>query len=59
VEEPERPTEFICWICSKSISLQQLEQETTDALGSPVHKTCYSKMLLEEKAKRKAAGRSR
>jgi len=48
-------TTFICWICSKPMSLEECEKETRDALGYPVHHDCYAKLMQEEKAKRKAA----
>jgi hypothetical protein len=53
--EPERLTTFNCWICGKTMSLEQCGLETRDALGYPVHKACHSSMMMEEKAKRKAA----
>jgi hypothetical protein len=37
------------------MSLEECEKETRDAIGYPVHKACYAKMMQEEKAKRKAA----
>jgi hypothetical protein len=49
----DRLTIFACWICNKTIPLE--ECDTTDALGYPVHKDCYSKLMLEEKQKCKAA----
>jgi hypothetical protein len=53
--EPERLTTFICWLCKKPMSLEECEKETRDAMGYPVHKVCYTKMMQEKKAKRKAA----
>ncbi len=52
MSEPERITTFTCWICNKSVSLQDC---TTDALGYPVHKDCYAALMKEEKKKRKGA----
>ena len=52
----ERLTTFTCWICSKSMPLEQIEHETQDALGYPVHKACYTRLLKEEKAKQRKAG---
>jgi len=50
---PERLTTCTCWICGKTILLK--ECDTTDAIGHPVHKDCYAKLMKQEKAKRKAA----
>ena len=50
---PERLTTFTCWICGKTITLKELD--TTDAIGHPVHKDCYAKLMKQEKAKGKAA----
>ena len=49
----ERLTTFTCWICGKTIPLEDCESR--DALGYPVHRDCYAKMMLEEKQKRKGA----
>jgi len=49
----ERLTIFNCRICGKPIPLE--ECDTTDALGNPVHKHCYSRMMHEEKKIGKAA----
>jgi len=53
----DRLTVFTCWICDKPILLERCD--TQDALGYPVHKDCYAKMMREEKQKRKAASHSR
>jgi hypothetical protein len=52
----ERLTVFTRRICKDPIPLEECESRTP--LGYPVHKNCYSKLMMEEKQKRKAAGRS-
>ena len=40
-----------CWICDK-IALPQ--ERVIDALGYPVHKSCYAELLREEENRRKS-----
>ncbi len=48
---PDKTVASACWICDK-VALPQ--ERVIDALGYPVHKSCYAELLKEEENRRKS-----